>query len=121
MASITLHLGLRSELGLRIQIADGLTGHVNIAPFLYEGYCYSRWLLRRGSRWIRAGLRASYKKVFLQAGDYSVGGGIRDRYSARACLPTEKAMFQVMATSTGLSSQLGGGRKLGGKQLGKLY
>ena len=48
------YLGLRSEFGLRIQIADGLTD-VNIAPFLYEGYCYSRWLLRRGSRRMRAG------------------------------------------------------------------
>ena len=73
MASITLHLPLRSELGLRIQIADGLTD-VNIAPFLYEGYCYSRWLLRRGSRWIRAGLRASYKKVFLQREIIPSGG-----------------------------------------------
>ena len=44
-----------------------------------------------------SGPRASYKKVFLQAGDYSVGGGIRDRHSARACLPIEKPMFQVMA------------------------
>ena len=47
MASITLHLPLRSELGLRIQIADGLTD-VNIAPFLYEGYCYVAMLLAEG-------------------------------------------------------------------------
>ncbi len=47
MASITLHLPLRSELGLRIQIADGLTD-VNIAPFLYEGYCYVPMLLAEG-------------------------------------------------------------------------
>ena len=73
-----------------------------------------------------SGPRASYKKVFLQAGDYSVGGEIRDRYSARACLPTEKATFQVMAASTGLSSQLGGGQEarretlLGGRVIGRV-